>query len=104
MNEYTPSPQVRAWGTANGYNVDAHVDTFNDYLQNRSKKPYKNLDAAFRSCVRADWENIRFQMTKAGTYWPKKQETRQGYQAPPPVEITPEVRAKIEQARSILRR
>jgi len=26
------------------------------------------------------------------------------YQAPPPVEITPEVRAKIEQARSILRR
>jgi hypothetical protein len=74
MNEYTPSPQVRAWGTANGYNVDAHVDTFNDYLQNRSKKPYKNLDAAFRSCVRADWENIRFQMTKAGTYWPRKQE------------------------------
>jgi hypothetical protein len=26
------------------------------------------------------------------------------YQAPPPVEMTPEVRAKIEQARSILRR
>lgn len=74
--EYTPSPQVIAWAKANGYNAEAHVEMFNDYLLNRTKKPYKNLDAAFRQCVRSDWGHIRFQMTKAGAYWPKKAEVK----------------------------
>ena len=57
--EYTISDKVRAWATANGYNADLHLDHFNDYLANRSGKPYRDLDAAFRSCVRADWGGLR---------------------------------------------
>lgn len=68
---YEPSEQVIEWGKANGYNIHAHVETFNDYLANRTRKPYKDLDSAFRNCVRADWCGIRRQMTKDGTYWPK---------------------------------
>ena len=102
--DYSPSPQVIAWAKAHGYNAEAHIEFFQDYLINRTKKPYKDLDAAFRQCMRGDWGNIRAQMLKAGTYWPKKVETRQGYQAPKPVEVTPELLAKIEQAKAILRK
>ena len=57
--EYAISEQMRAWGTAHGYNVDEYVEAFNDYLSNRSRKPYKDNDAAFRNCVRSDWFNLR---------------------------------------------
>lgn len=59
MTEYAISEKVRAWATANGYNADLHLDHFNDYLANRTGKPYRDLDAAFRSCVRADWGGLR---------------------------------------------
>jgi hypothetical protein len=72
MTEYTPSPKVIAWAAANGWNAEAHVEFFVDYLANRTKKPYKDLDAAFRQCVRSDWGHIRAQMTRSGTYMPKK--------------------------------
>lgn len=57
--EYAISEQMRAWGKAHGFNVDEYCDAFNDYLSNRSRKPYKDLDAAFRNCVRSDWFNLR---------------------------------------------
>ena len=59
--EFQISPQVRAWGAANGYDVEMHYEAFVDYLANRTKKPYKNLDAAFRNCVRSDWFGLRKQ-------------------------------------------
>lgn len=74
--EYTPSPQVIAWAKCHGYNVDAHLEFFQDYISYKTGKPYRNLDAAFRNCMRSDWGSIRAQMLKAGTYWPKKQETK----------------------------
>jgi hypothetical protein len=88
---YEPSEQVIAWGKAHGFNVHAHCEYFNDYLANRTRKPYKDLDAAFRQCVRSDWGRIRFLMTKSGTYWPKQDKKESTYQAPPPVEDTPEL-------------
>jgi hypothetical protein len=57
--EYIVTDQMREWGKANGYNVDLHVEYFNDYLANRTGKPYRSLDAAFRTCVRADWGDLR---------------------------------------------
>ena len=59
--EYTISDKVRAWGKAESLDVEMHLDAFNDYLANRTKKPYKNLDAAFRNCVRSDWFGLRKQ-------------------------------------------
>lgn len=59
--EYIVTDQMRAWATAHGFNADEHVDYFNDYLANKTGKPYKDLDAAFRQCVRSDWGRIRAQ-------------------------------------------
>ena len=59
--EYVPNEKMRAWGLANGFDVEIHVCFFNDYLANKTGKPYKDIDAAFRNCVRSDWGRIRFQ-------------------------------------------
>lgn len=59
--EYVVTDKMRAWGSANGFNVDLHIEFFNDYLANKTGKPYKDLDAAFRNCVRCDWGGIRKQ-------------------------------------------
>jgi hypothetical protein len=59
MTEYVITDQMREWGKANGYNVDLHYEYFLDYIANKSGKPYKDLDAAFRNCVRADWGDLR---------------------------------------------
>lgn len=104
MSDYTPSPQVIAWAKAHGYNAEAHVEFFNDYLANKTGKPYRCMDSAFRNCVRSDWGRIRYLMLKEGTYWPKRQEAKPTYQAPQPVEPTPEIAAKIAECRQILRR
>lgn len=61
MTEYIPSPKVMAWASAHGYDAELHLDHFNDYLANRTGKPYRDLDAAYRSCVRADWGGLRRQ-------------------------------------------
>ena len=66
--EFELTPQLIAWGKAHGYGereLQAHRDYFVDYLANKSGKPYKDLNAAFRNCVRSDWGNIRRQMVKA---------------------------------------
>lgn len=62
--EYIPSDKVTAWAVANGYGdyIEAHAEYFTDYLANKPGKPYKDLDAAFRNCVRGDWGNIRRQL------------------------------------------
>ena len=57
--EFQISPQIRAWGKANDYDVELHYELFLDYLANRRQKPYKDLDAAYRQCVRCDWGNLR---------------------------------------------
>lgn len=59
MADYEITEQMRAWGRANGYNVDEHYEYFVDYCANKPGKPYKDMDAAFRNCVRADWGGIR---------------------------------------------
>lgn len=59
MTEYVITDKMREWGKANGYNVDIHADFFNDYITNRNGKPYRDLDAAFRNCVRSDWGGLR---------------------------------------------
>jgi len=63
MTDFTLSPQLIAWGQAHGYpqsELEAHAEWFADYLPNRTKK-YKDLNAAFRNCVRSDWGKIRLQ-------------------------------------------
>lgn len=57
--EYIITEQMREWGKANGYNVDLHHEFFMDYIANKTGKPYKDLDAAFRNCCRADWGGLR---------------------------------------------
>lgn len=59
MADYEITEQMRAWGKANGFNVDEHHEYFVDYCANKPGKPYKDMDAAFRNCVRADWGGIR---------------------------------------------
>jgi hypothetical protein len=71
--EYTISDKVRAWGKAESLDVEMHLDAFNDYLANRTKKPYKNLDAAFRNCVRSDWFGLRKQSEIKKKYNPEPQ-------------------------------
>jgi len=63
MTDFTLSPQLIAWGQAHGYpqpELEAQAEWFADYLSNRTK-PYKDLNAAFRNCVRSDWGKIRLQ-------------------------------------------
>lgn len=75
MSEYIISDKMRAWGNANGFNVDLHVEFWNDYLANRKGKPYKDLDAAFRNCVRCDYGGLRRQAAlltakaRGGAWW-----------------------------------
>lgn len=59
--EYIPDAKVREWCKAHGWDADHYSDAFNDYLLNRTRKPYRNTDAAFRNCVRSDWFRIRAQ-------------------------------------------
>ena len=59
MSEYIVTETMREWGRCNGFNVDEHYEYFVDYCANKSGKPYKDMDAAFRNCVRADWGGIR---------------------------------------------
>jgi len=63
MTDFTLTPQLIAWGQAHGYpqqELEAQAEWFADYLSNRIKK-YKDLNAAFRNCVRSDWGKIRLQ-------------------------------------------
>lgn len=57
---YDPPESVRQWAQQSGYGktYKAHLEFFNDYLACRGRK-YKDLDAAFRNCLRADWGGIR---------------------------------------------
>lgn len=55
--------QMKAWARAHGWEpfLDLHREVFADYLaknENYAAK-HSDMDACFRSCVRADWENVR---------------------------------------------
>jgi hypothetical protein len=67
---YEPSPEVRHWAAKAGYGqyLDAHLAYFRDYLTNRGGKPYKDLDAAFRNCIRGDWGKVRENMQKTARF------------------------------------
>jgi hypothetical protein len=68
MPEYILTDKMRSWAKANGFDPELHLDHFNDYLENKKGK-YKSLDAAYRSCVRADWGGLRRQATYAVHHW-----------------------------------
>lgn len=56
--------QVRWWAKAKGYEplLEQHFEAFRDYMaQERNWKRYTDLDAAFRTCIRDDWGDIRMQ-------------------------------------------
>jgi len=66
--EYIPKPGVKAWAEQKGYGptFDLHLEHFRDYIaQPKNRKRYVNLDAAFRSCLRADWGGIRAQLDRS---------------------------------------
>jgi len=60
MPEYHLTDKMRSWAAASGYDAEIYIEFFNDYLANRGKR-YKDLDAAFRNCVRCDWGRLRQQ-------------------------------------------
>lgn len=57
--EFVITEQMREWGKVYGWNVDEYFDYFVDYLANKTGKPYKDVEAAFRNCVRSDWPGVR---------------------------------------------
>lgn len=68
-SEYILTDKMRSWAQANGFDAEVYIEFFNDYLANRPKR-YKDLDAAFRNCVRCDWGRLRQQATfKVKTDW-----------------------------------
>ena len=83
MSEYILTPKMKAWASANGYDAELHVDFFNDYVANKGGKPYKDLDAAFRNCVRADWGNLRRSQQMTKRFAPPVQAFKDTYVAPP---------------------
>jgi len=67
--DYPQIPEaVQRWAAKKGYApyLDLHHEHFRDYLSNRKGKPYPNLDAAFRNCVRADWGDVRRNASREG--------------------------------------
>lgn len=55
---------VLAWAKSKGFehpSLQAHWEYFRDYLKSNpvKAKQYRDLEAAFRNCVRSDWGNIR---------------------------------------------
>jgi hypothetical protein len=55
-------PELRAWAKARAWDglLEQHWEQFADYLsQERNWKRYTDLDAAFRTCVRSDWGEVR---------------------------------------------
>lgn len=68
---YAPSPAVLDWAKKRGYTpwLELHLEHFRDYIaQPKNRKRYSDLDAAFRSCVRADWGDVRKNAQIAGKH------------------------------------
>jgi len=67
--KYAPSASVLEWVKKDGHekNLPAHLDYFNDYLLT-NKRRYKDLDAAFRNCIRSDWGGVRKQAEIAARF------------------------------------
>jgi hypothetical protein len=63
--EYIPGPAVIAWAAEQGYAayLHLHLGVFRDKVSNGYRA--KNLDAAFRNCVRGDWEHVRMQAQRS---------------------------------------
>jgi hypothetical protein len=65
---YTPPAAVLDWAVKGGFSpwLDLHLEHFRDYIaQPKNRRRYADLDAAFRSCVRADWGDVRFKAQMA---------------------------------------
>lgn len=65
--DYTPPEHVVKWAHENGYGpyLHLHVEKFRDTCATQKRKPYADLDAAFRNCVRDDWGHVRRQAKEA---------------------------------------
>lgn len=112
MTEYTISDKVRAWAAAHNYDPELHLEYFQDVLANKSGKAYRDLDAAFRNCLRADWGGLRFKAecaarTKGATtaWWTSQsgmaaEASRRGVSPARPGESDVQFRARIEAARA----
>lgn len=62
VQEFTPNGTIRPWAEKRGYALawDAHLEHFKDYMtQERARKRYSDLNAAFRTCLRSDWGDLR---------------------------------------------
>ena len=81
--EYLLTDQMKEWARANGFNAEIHLDFFNDYLANKSGKPYRDMNAAFRNCVRCDWGGIRKASQMEKRFAPMTYTPRDDYIAPP---------------------
>ncbi|MGL4557897.1 MAG: hypothetical protein ACRCV5_10360 [Afipia sp.] len=57
--DYAPSPAVRAWAAAHGYDqVDEHLDHLRDVAAARGYR-YVDWDAVLRRAIRQDWAGLR---------------------------------------------
>jgi hypothetical protein len=65
-DNWQPNAKTWVWATANGYDVQAHLDFFVDYCQSKEAK-YADFDAAFRNCCRADWGGVRRNAKRVAT-------------------------------------
>lgn len=61
INDFKLTPHLRTWAKEQGWenSIDAHFQYFVDYLKAQPKNRYKDLEAAFRNCVRGDWGSVR---------------------------------------------
>ena len=61
LQSFALTPELRTWAKDHGWDafIEAHFNYFVDYLKTRPNNRYKDLEAAFRNCVRGDWGNIR---------------------------------------------
>lgn len=64
------TPGIRTWAAARGFEpyLDLHFEHFRDYLAQKEARHYVDHDAAFRSCVRADWGGVRKQAQIAAAH------------------------------------
>ena len=74
LQDFKLTPELRAWAKEHGWeaSVEAHYNYFVDYIKAQPKNRYKDLEAAFRNCVRGDWGSIRrngIKETPSSNWW-----------------------------------
>ncbi len=80
IDDFVITEPLRKWGEKEGYDIELHYEHFKDSVRCQLRKPYKDLEAAYRKCVREDWGGLR----KQKQFDPKKKrdEERRKYYGP----------------------